>query len=743
MKLHTTKRGLTLALTATLAVSTVPMLASSASAAPGRLSLVGTSDDGSAFDLDEYDADDVTVQLTDSTAGPVDADDAQDLLYHWSVRPFDTTARTLRLPTTGEDVQATDVAGEFVVPLPTGQPSGTYYLVGSFGPDASGAGAIAARRLLTLKVGQASIDLADESPLRIPAGSSAPVAGTLALEDGTGLPGRLVDLSVTRGTAGTDPEADAGFVPVPAGPVTATTQVTTDAAGAFSAELSDPAEDGQGTELGGSVQVDTATTPDIGDADASASLDVDVVSEQPPADTALVVGTLGDSRPGTSLSSQARATAPDDTFDRQPLVPGVQGDLDSDRDPVEGQVYTLSVDHGFFTTGDEEVPSVVGAAAGNLVDLGETITGLTDADGRVDFGVGIERDADFDDDGAVTATVTATAGDVTATGAAEWSSANPLNGQVDISLSPRAEQDAAVDPTLAGNRTYYEVFTRDQFGNPVTGESVDLTYAGDLDDFDYSDDSVVSDLDTSGDVWVVSFEAGAIDVTGTWNTSSYTYDDATGGASTKASSDVTGTTKAPFYELNFARSTFSIRSTPTDVIEVGNTVSQTVRAIDQEGNPIAGYRVQFFRYGPQGTGGGPASRTTNSRGEATYTFIGTRLGNARISATVSDGVRSRTLTNTVVFGAAVRSVLTAATGSGSSYDVVSIKAPSAASGARVTLYRVVRGERRAVSVRALSTSGRATFKVKDPNARGTTTYVATVRSTPRSVADVSNTVQTK
>jgi hypothetical protein len=742
MKLNGTTRGLTLALTATLAVSTAPILFSSASAATPKLSLVGTSDDGSAFDLDEYDADDVTVQLTGS-AGAVDADDAQDLLYHWTITPFDATTPGLRFPTTGEDVQATDVAGEFAVPLPTGQPSGTYYLVAALGPNATGTGAIAAHRMLTLKVGQASVELADDAPLRVVAGASAPVAGTLALEDGTGLPGRLIDLTVTRGTAGTDPLADAGFVPVPAGAPTTTTQVTTDADGAFTAELVDPAEDGQGTELGGSVQAETATTPDVGDADASASRDVDVVSEQPPADSALVVGTLGDSRPGTSLATQARATAPDDTFDRNPVLPGVQGDLDTDRDPIEGQVYGLAVDHGFFTTGDEELPSVAGDAAGNLVDLGTTHTGLTDADGRVDLQVGIERDAAFDDDGLVTATVTATAGDLTADGAAHWNTANPLNGKVDISLSPAAEQDAAVDPTLAGDRTYYEVFTRDQFGNPVKGESVDLTYAGDLDDFDYSHDSVVSDLDSSGDIWVVSFEAGSIDVTGTWNTPAYTYDDTTGGASTKASSDVEGTTTASFYEADFTKSTFSIRSTAKDVVEVGNTVSQTVRVIDQEGNPVRGYRVQFFRYGPRGTGGGPAVRTTNSRGEATYTFIGNQLGTARTTATVSDGVRSRTLTNTVVFGAPVRSVLTAASGSGSSYDVVSVKAPSAASGARVTLYRVVRGELRAVSVRTLDTSGRSTFKVKDPNARGTTTYVANVRSTPRTVADRSNTVQTK
>ncbi len=164
MKLNGTTRGLTLALTTTLAVSAVPFLTSSASAAPGTLSLVATSADGAAFDLDEHAAGDLTVQVTDSIAGGVDVDDAQDLQYHWTITPFDATAPAVRVPATGEDVEAVDVAGAFVVPLPAAQAPGTYALVAGLGPDASSANAIPGAAVLTVKAGNAELAFDDETP---------------------------------------------------------------------------------------------------------------------------------------------------------------------------------------------------------------------------------------------------------------------------------------------------------------------------------------------------------------------------------------------------------------------------------------------------------------------------------------------------------------------------------------------------------------------------------------------------
>jgi hypothetical protein len=734
------RRGLALSAVMALAASGTSLLAPAAFAAPGALRLVATSDDGSVLDFDEYAAGDVSVQVTDSTNAGADVDDAQDLRYHWTITPFDGSPASIRVPATGTDTQTAEVNGEFVVPLPGQQESGTYALVAELGPDAQGGNAIASRTVLTLKVGHAQV-VFDESPWRAPAGDDAPVAGRLQLEDGTGLPARVLDLGLARGTAGTDLDADAGFVPEPptAGLVTSRA-VTTGADGTFEVVVSDPAEDGQGTELGGVVTAVTGTTTGVGDAGASATLALDLVSETPPAGTTMVIGDLGAGTPGLPLASQVTITAPDNTYDADPGTPGLQGDGDTDRDPVVGQLYTLAIDKGFFSTGSEKLPSVAGEPAGNLESLGRSLSGLTDADGEVSFHAAIERDAGFDDDGLVTATVTATAGELSGTTEAGWDTANALNGgEVRIVLSPAAEQDAAVNPALEGNRTYYDVFTLDQFGNRVGTQSVPIAFSGDLDDYDYSEDFVTSDFDSAGDLWLVSFEAGAIKLTGTWDAPTYLYDDGSGAASAGGSAPVTGTATASFYALSFDRSTFTIGSSPSGVVEVGTAVTETVRVLDQRGNPVRGYRVDFFRAGPDAAGNGEprATRVTNAQGKAFYTFVGGSVGRARISVQVTDGTRLRNLTDVVTFGAPVQARLRGAN-NGRAADSLTVIAPRVAAGARVTLFKIVRGARVALSTRRLDASGRVRFSVRDRNRGRATTYVADVRSTSQSVADTSN-----
>ena len=732
-------RALGLSIAAALAATALPYGAAAAATTPATLSLKATSHDGTAFDLDEYAAGDVTVQVTSSATGAVDVDDIQDLTYFWTVKPFGASTTAVRVPASGTDTETTDVNGEFVVPLPVGQGPGTYALTAGLGPDAASAHAISSATLLTVKTGNAVLSFADAAPLRTAAGADRTVAGSLRLEDGTGLSGRLIDLGLQRGAAGTDPEADAGFVPVaPAtAPVTAS-QVSTVAGGAFSTVLSDPAEDGQGTELGGTIDADTASTPDIGDAGAGSTLPVDLVSLTAPSGTTAVLDDLGDGTPGQALAGKLTVTAPDDTFDVDAATPGVQGDADTDRDPVEGQVYSLKVDHGFFTTGQGSLPSVVGAEAGDLVSLGKTRTGLTGADGTVDFAVGIARDPGFDDDGLVSATVDVDAGGPSSSTSAAWDSSHPLNGHVALALSPAGEQVAPVNPALAGNRTYYEVFGLDQFGNRLAGAPVDLTYSGDLDDWDYSDDFVVSDLDLFGDIWIDSFEAGAIKVTGTWaDAPTYRYAD-TAGTAVAGTADATGAATASFYQLSFKDSRFSIRSTATDVVKVGTPVSQTVRVLDQKGNPVRGYQVRFFRYGPDKTSGDAvATKSTNALGEATYTFVGNKVGRATVTAEVTDGASTRYLTSRVVFGTAITARLTAGKG-GPGADRLSVSAAAVAAGARVQLYRVVRGKQYLAGTATLNRLGKASFRVRDRNRRSVTTYVAVVRSTPRSVADLSN-----
>lgn len=427
---------------------------------------------------------------------------------------------------------------------------------------------------------------------------------------------------------------------------------------------------------------------------------------------------------------------------------------DANGKPVAKQVFSLTVDHGFFTSKPASTP-VAGTRVGDLESDGTKLTGLTDQDGKIDFQLGIARDAGFDDDAKVAAAVEVVG--VTTSGAtAAWSTDNPLNGGVAIRLSPAGEQDGPVNPALAGNRTFYEVFALDQFGNPVAKNktanpddngdiSIGLSYTRNIDDFDYSDDETIADLDTFGDIWLTSFEAGTIDVNGLWEeapTSVY----GPGGTVVDGVADVTTSTGSSTYEISFGASRFSISSSVADTVRVGSTVTQTVRVVDQQGNPVNGYDVRFLRYGPDAVRGDVvAMRTTNAVGEASYSFIGTARGRATITAEVTDGVRRRELTGTAAFGATVRARLakTKDTTAGRGADRLTVAAGRVAAGARVDLYRVVRGVEKRVGSKTLGRKGSTNFTIRDTNRSSRTTYVAQVRSTTKTVADRSNGYKTR
>lgn len=604
--------ALGLSVVAALVTSAVPFTAASAIPAPTALSLTAASHDGEAFDVADYAAGDITVQVEDTT-GPVDVDDAQDLSYSWSVTPFAPNAATVQVPTTGTSMVTTDVRGEFVVPLPISQGPGAYELTAELGPDVNGDNDVSSAALLTIRTGNA-----------------APVDSTAVL-----------------------------------------------------------------TGLGG--------------------------------------GTPGDAQGGTLT-----VTAPDNTYDADPSTAGVQFDTDSDADPVQGQVYSLTVDRGFFTKGDVALPSTAGADAGDLIPLGTKLTGVTDAAGEIEFQTGIARDTGFDDDGKVTATVRV-AGGLAGSKTAAWDTVDTLNGRVALTLSPQSEQDGPVSPALAGNRTFYDVFALDQFGNRVGGQSISLAYTGNVDDYDYDGDEVLSDFDTFGDIWLTSFEAGTINVTGTWEDApTYRYVD-TAGTVVAGTADATGTVASSTYEIRFGAASFSIRSSATDTVKVGTPVTHTVRVTDQQGNPVVGYQVRFLRYGPDEARGEAASTTTtNALGEATYTFIGTARGRATITAEVTDGNSRRELTSSTVFGATIKARLAKGKG-GPGGDRLAVKANVLAAGARVQVYKIVKGQQVLVATKKLSRKGTVAFKIRDRNRNRRTTYVAVVRSTSKSVADQSNT----
>jgi protocatechuate 3,4-dioxygenase beta subunit len=712
---------------------------------PAPTTLVATSADGPAFDFDENATGDITVQVKNQNGGNFNPGASEDIQYYWEITPFAGGA-VIRVPvapttTTASDVAGADVTddGKYNIAFPSGQPSGTYRLFASLEADGGGNGAIANSNILTVKAGEATVTYDETSPESAAAGSEEVVDGQVVLEDGTGLAGRSVALTFQQGAAGSDTVKDANFVPATGSTPTPNRTVITGADGSFTVTVDDPAETPQGTELGGNVD---AIVAGLGASGIVNNQGVDFVSATPPTgSTVEITAITGTTSPGEFQSGTATVTAPDNT--------NLPADGDTLRDNVAGQLVTLTIDKGFFTSGAEETPSVVGADAGNLVNLGQTITAVTNSAGQVTFRTAIERDAGFDDDGLVKATVTASAGTgVTDTEDVDYDSATPLNGgTVEIALSPESEQDGPTDPAMVGDRVFYDVFVTDQFGNLVGGESVAIT--DNEEDISVWTSPVTSDFDDNGDFYVTASQAAQATITGTWASPQYEYTNTSGAAASgsPATEPRTGTADVEFYES--VVTTTTIESTPEGEVPVGTAVTETVTVLDQEGNPIAGVAVEFIRNGP-GAGDGDANveRTTNAQGKAFYTFIGTQAGVANITATVTSDDGIETLNDSVVFVADEPTppkrtpIVAELTGKNlGAKDRLKVNAPSKAQGAEVRLYKVVAGKRIQVGVtRSLNQFGNVVFTVKDRNGTKVTKYVAFVVKTAVTLSDTTNRV---
>lgn len=706
---------------------------------PAPSTLVAKSNDGAAFDDDEYASGDITVQVKNQNGGDFNPGVSQTVQYFWETTPFAGGA-VVRTPATGTTTAVDGVPddGNYVVEFPVSAPSGTNRLFAALSADTSGNGAIASTNVLTVKAGQATVTYDEASPESAPAGGEEVVDGQVVLEDGTGLPGRTVNLTFQQGAAGSDPTKDANFVPAaPATALTSTRTLTTGADGSFTVTVDDPAETPQGTELGGNID---AVVTGLGASGTVNDQGVDFVSATPPTGSTIEITAItGDSSPGEFQSGTATVTAPDNT--------NSPADPDTARDNVAGQLVTLTIDKGFFTSGAEKTPSVVGADAGNLVNLGQTITAVTNASGVVTFRTAIERDAGFDDDGLVKAVVTATAGTgVSDTEDVDYTSATPLNGGiVDIVLSPEGEQDGPTDPASIANDVFYDVFVTDQFGNRVGGELVTLT--DNQEDVFVSPGSVPSDFDTNGDFSVSATEAATATVTGTWNSPSYEYTTTTGTAATgvPATEPRTDSVDVEFYEA--VVTTTTIESSPEGDVPVGTSVTETVTVLDQEGNPIVGAKVEFIRNGPgESDGDANVERTTNAQGKAFYTFIGTEAGTASITATVTSDDGIVTLSDSVTFvkdgGTTPPPPIEAklfGKNFNAKFDRLVVNAPARATGAVVRLYKIVAGKRVQVGkAKELNNRGDAVFTVADRNGNRITRYVAVVNRTKSSTSDTTN-----
>ena len=599
-------------------------------------SLFGASADGAVLDLDEWTGNEISVQVRDQENADLNTS-GQQLQYVWKFTPFRGAAVA--------DVSGTvttESGGKFTVPKPAGNVEGTYELLAALTADARGNGAIPSRSVLTFKAGQAEL-VYDAAPEHAPAGTAVTYTGKLQLKDsgGAGLAGRSVTFNSTAGTAGTDAVKDAALVGANGAPVSSL-GVTTAADGGFAVTVKDPAETPQGSEIDVKLAA-TVNSSTYGNTNASAPAvrDLDFTIDEVPAKAALTINDVVGSKPGVESSTGTVTVM---------YAKDADGRVD---DPVAGQLVTLTVDHGYFSNG-VATPTVKDGLQGQFKNLGREIIVRTDASGRADFKTAIGRDEGFDDDGKVTAVVTAKAGALSKTDAVEWNSANPLNGgAVDLVVSAASAQVNPINPTRRGNEIWYDVRVTDQFGNRVAGERVNVSATrpdGRGNTVPVQDVvRVTSNLTELGDLKVSSAAAAEVDVTATWATQSNTFSD-TSGTTARGSKTFTDAEKASFYAVDFAKSSFELSSSAAGSVAPGTTVTQSVKVVDQHGRPVNGLEVEFLRKGPDASGGDFNHRAvTNANGVATYNFVGSAEGVAEITAVVTDGLSTKTLAGEVVF----------------------------------------------------------------------------------------------
>ncbi|GAA2023556.1 beta strand repeat-containing protein [Nocardioides kribbensis] len=697
---------------------------------PVASSLDADSSNGAAFDFNEYDADDITVQVQDQQG--IDFGGVQQVQYYFTFTAFDGTTTQGRFPATGTSTVPTDTNGEADIPLPTVTEGGTFTLFAGVAADPNtGNGAVPVSNVLTFKAGDATLDITNADPASAPAGGEIVVSGTLLLEDGTALAGRPIDLSYTGG--------DAGFNQT-TGADQPTLTVTTGANGGFSATLDDVATAAgvaQPTE-NGTVTADTADYDDSeGDIDNALEGDTLAVifsqATAPAASTVDITGLDANTTPGEADLAQVEV-------------------VDANGAPVANQNVTLTIGGDAFFT-DGTYTGANGTEGGNLRDLGQTITVATDNAGVAEFLVGIGRSEDFDDDGDATATVTATVAtagttpSASDTATADFDSSNPLNGG-DVTIVPndRFNDDADFLPEArTGDEVYFDVYATDQFGNltDVTVQLTDNTTLADL-----SNNTVTTDF--IDDVEFSAFSIREVDqtITATWNAPTTTV--VNGAAVAGPTEALTDTYTINWYDFDIADATATITSSPEGEVQVGSPVTETVRVVDGNGNPVSNLDVQFIRQGPGSGQDGDANftTTTNANGEAFYTFVGTEEGTANITVTATDGNGVVTAQDQVVFVGnpdpvekePVTAVLSA-NNNGAQADRLRVSAgvTAGANEAVAEFYRIKKdGSSKLVGTAVLNSEGIAKVNAPDVNGKRFTKYFAIVKGTAATLRDRSN-----
>ncbi|MCW2826237.1 MAG: hypothetical protein JWQ91_3154 [Aeromicrobium sp.] len=710
---------------------------------PSVESIAASSKDGAAFDFDENEAGDIKVTAKDQNGAATTP--ITGVQGTWTIKPFDAKVAD-------STVKATINAATGNVDFPVGQPAGRYTLntwIEKDGTPGQGAGDLSAAPL-TVKAGQAEITW-DTTAVQVQSGTTSKQGGTIALEDGTVLGGRTATVTFTaKDDAKLAASQPAGTTRVSDTEAT----VKTAADGTFSVAVADAAAvapDPQLSEIGGlldaksdDLKIDLADTTD---------LKVDFVD--------LAVKTIaigagdklvdGEATPGRPVSYTVTVT-------------------NKDGDPLKNAAVSLSLDHGFFTTyADSEAkltPATalaVGGLYGVWKDEGKTKSATTDANGKVTVTVAIGRDAGFDDDGRVDAKLTVKAGSVTNDETVtEFDSADPLNpGSATVEIAPGQAKSLPKAQLAGTSKVFLDVFVKDQFGN-LTDEAVDVS--DDTNDADLSAGTVRGQFEADKSVLSASSDSStdlSQSIKVAWDTESNVWKDSdpvkpeVQGARDEARKTVSGTETIDWYAINHAAGDYTLTSNAEGDQLPGKTVIVTYTALDQNGMPIKGAQVDFFRSGPDDLQNGESrDTTTDEDGVATYVFQGAKEGTATVTAVLRKGsnpVAASTKEVKVVFAKPVVTPPAPATivakllgsSNGKSADEVTVNAPSSAKGAAVKLYKAVSGKRKLVASGTLNSNGNKVFKVKDANGTKATKYIAVVSATAKTKSDTTNTKTVK
>lgn len=691
--------------------------------------LAGASVDGAAFDFDEYAGGDLSVQVKDQNGTNLDTT-GQTLSYYWVVTPF-SGAAAINVPAKDVngnptfDTNAVDTAGKFTVPLPVA-PAGTYELYAKLGADGLGNGAIAAAKVLTVKAGNAALTFAPAGKVQGALGSTVSVTGTLALEDGTPLPGRTVSTSYSGATSG---------IVQANGTTGASRTFTTGTDGTFKVDVKDAAT--PATAESATLTADSTIVNGVG---TDATETVDFTAGLTPAEITVAGGA------GTSTAGLGKTYTVTLSYDSDLTTAGVQAQ------PLANTDVTLTVDHGFFTP-NTLTPAATPAAgddAYNLKNLGTSITVKTDANGSATVTTTIAKDAGFDDDGLVDAKITATAGSVSASDTDTWTSANPLNGgTAAIDLAPAALQDSTVLPDVRSDQdASFDVYVTDQFGNKVPGAPVTVSGTGSLAGFSTSFNTNVT---VDDDVVVGSNLLGSGTLKVTWTTRTNKYAGTplaitTSNPPAPGGETLTDTQDVSFYAYDINTATLTLTDSASGSAPVGQAVTVTAKVVDAKGQPVQGVAVAFLRQGPGGVTDGDPNLTvsTNAKGEAYYNFIGTSKGTASVSAVFSDNTGRKTLTDAIAITStatptAIKVTLTGDS-NGAKDDRLVVTTTGKAAGADITIYKVKKNGKRGgvVATATVNNSGTTKVTVPDTNGKKSTKYVAVVSATDATKAGTSN-----